>query len=44
MNREDYGFIVIDKTQEMKQGRYKFGFYTFIIVFGIILLVITSFV
>lgn len=29
-NREDYGFIVIDKTREIKHGRYRFGFHMFI--------------
>jgi len=29
-NLKDYGFIVIDKTREMDQGRYRCGFHTFI--------------
>lgn len=29
-NKKDYGFIVIDKTRETNDGRYRFGFHTFI--------------
>lgn len=29
-NFKDYGFLVIDKTREMDQGRYRCGFHTFI--------------
>lgn len=29
-NLKDYGFLVIDKTCEMDQGRYRCGFHTFI--------------
>lgn len=28
--RKDYGFLVVDKTSEMNQGRYRCGFHTFI--------------
>ena len=28
--REDYGFIVIDKTSEMNHGRFRCGFHNFI--------------
>lgn len=31
-NREDYGFIVIDKTREMNRGKYRCGFHSFIII------------
>ncbi|KAE9522495.1 hypothetical protein AGLY_017088 [Aphis glycines] len=29
-NHSDYGFLVIDKTREMNEGRYRCGFHTFI--------------
>ena len=29
-NHCDYGFMVIDKTREMNEGRYRYGFHTFI--------------
>ncbi len=29
-NHSDYGFMVIDKTREMNEGRYRCGFHTFI--------------
>lgn len=31
-NLKDYGFVVIDKTREMDNGRYRCGFHTFISV------------
>jgi hypothetical protein len=29
-NRKDDGFMVIDKTREIDQGRYRYGFHNFI--------------
>ena len=29
-NHSDYGFMVIDKTRQMNEGRYRCGFHTFI--------------
>ncbi|KAF0707060.1 tigger transposable element-derived protein 4-like [Aphis craccivora] len=29
-NHSDYGFMVIDKTPKMNEGRYRCGFHTFI--------------